>query len=57
MPPTKKPSGAKPRGSAPRPPKAQPFPPKFSTRGVRITGFRVEVHDFQPFVMQGEDRA
>lgn len=38
-------------------PKAQTFPPKFSTRGVRIVGFRVEIHDPQPLMVQGEDRA
>jgi hypothetical protein len=29
-------------------PKLQTFPPKFSTAGVRITGFRVEIDPYTP---------
>ena len=32
------------------------FPPKFSTRGVRIVGFTVQVWDHNSPVFEGEDR-
>lgn len=39
-----------------KPVKKADFPPKFSTRGVRITGFRVEIHDHTPFVYEDKEK-
>lgn len=35
---------------------SQTFPPRFSTEGVVITGFRVEIYEYTPPVY-GEDRS
>lgn len=46
--------------SKPKPkpkPKMQTFPPKFSTRGVRITGFNVEIWGSATILYEGEDLA
>lgn len=34
----------------------RPFPPKFSTRGVRITGFRVEIEPAPPIVYEDKGK-
>lgn len=31
------------------------FPPKLNTKGVKIVGFTVEIHNHTPFVYEGED--
>lgn len=40
----------------PSKPKMQTFPPRFSTRGVRITGFQVEIWNHTPFVYEDKER-
>ena len=46
--------------SKPRPkpkPQMQTFPPKFSTRGVRITGFNIEIWGSSVPSYEGDDLA
>lgn len=35
-------------------PVSQTFPPRFSTEGVQITGFRVEIYEYNPPVYEEE---
>lgn len=52
---TKKTSAKKagiPKGTAKEKKSSQPFPPKFSTKGVKIIGFTVEVYDYTPPVYE-----